>query len=118
MRLLLSIEKPVPPRNATLQTLAAYGFIDDRHAVDGIDSRGQPADGRRGVNGAEGAAALEREKAHEVENRVSNGLVWSFVGGSFAGLCQAAVIIPTDTIKIKLQVCRHLFCWVCASDLF
>lgn len=48
---------------------------------------------------------MEREKALESDRR-SNGLVWSFVGGSFAGLCQAAVIIPTDTIKIKLQVCH------------
>eukprot|EP00903_Cladosiphon_okamuranus_P016983 g15655.t1 len=83
------------------RTLAAYGFIEDRPNRDvDVDKRGgQPFDGR----GAGGAASLEREGALEGD-RGSNGLVWSFVGGSFAGLCQSAVIIPTDTVKIKLQI--------------
>lgn len=34
----------------------------------------------------------------------SAGLVWSWLGGSFAGLCQSAIVIPTETIKVKLQV--------------
>lgn len=32
------------------------------------------------------------------------GLGWSWVGGAFAGLCQTMVVIPTDNIKVKLQV--------------
>eukprot|EP00752_Nemacystus_decipiens_P002352 g2222.t1 len=86
------------------RTLAAYGFVEDR-PPDDPHKQGQPCDGWGGDSGrAEGAAAaLEREKSLE-SDRSSNGLVWSFVGGSFAGLCQAAVIIPTDTIKIKLQI--------------
>lgn len=100
--------RPSLPRAhiVTPQTLAAYGFIEDRPTDIDADKGGQPCDGRGAdLKGADGAAALEREKALEGDRR-SNGLVWSFVGGSFAGLCQAAVIIPTDTIKIKLQVCR------------
>ncbi|CAN0132809.1 unnamed protein product [Laminaria digitata] len=34
--------------------------------------------------------------------------LWSFLGGSFAGLCQAVVTIPTDNVKVKLQVSWRL----------
>ncbi|CAB1096937.1 unnamed protein product [Ectocarpus sp. CCAP 1310/34] len=44
-------------------------------------------------------------QSQRVEERRRNAeLLWSFVGGSFAGLCQAVIIIPTDIIKIKLQI--------------
>ncbi|CAN0247480.1 unnamed protein product, partial [Ectocarpus sp. 4 AP-2014] len=46
----------------------------------------------------------QQQQQHMEERRRNAGLVWSFVGGSFAGLCQAVVIIPTDIIKIKLQI--------------
>lgn len=32
------------------------------------------------------------------------GLFWSFMGGCVAGLSQTVVIIPTENIKVKLQV--------------
>ncbi|CAN0054488.1 unnamed protein product [Scytosiphon promiscuus] len=44
------------------------------------------------------------QRQEEESSRRNAGFWWSFVGGSFAGLCQAAVIIPTDNIKIKLQI--------------
>lgn len=49
---------------------------------------------------------MERQgQQQQLEARRGNELLWSFVGGAFAGLCMSVVIIPTDIIKIKLQVC-------------
>lgn len=81
---------------AAPQTLAAHGFIDGTNSV----KSGQVSEGGGEVVATGAPAAMEQD----LEARRKSGLVWSFVGGSFAGLCQAAVIIPTDNIKIKLQV--------------
>lgn len=122
-----------PCQNAlTTQMLAAYGFIDDsRQTPCGDSGGGNNQQGRvsSGISsgsyggidahGRVGAGAeaeelsttramdlqLQRQQQRQEEDSRRNaGLWWSFVGGSFAGLCQAAVIIPTDNIKIKLQV--------------
>ncbi|CAM9997847.1 unnamed protein product [Pylaiella littoralis] len=78
------------------RTLAAHGFIDGTNSV----RSGQVSEGGGEVVATGAPAAMEQD----LEARRKSGLVWSFVGGSFAGLCQAAVIIPTDNIKIKLQI--------------
>ncbi|CAN0374266.1 unnamed protein product [Ectocarpus sp. 12 AP-2014] len=84
------------------RTLAAYGFIDDSNGTAGSnDQRGSGG----GITAQRGGIDQQQRQQQQVEERRRNaGLVWSFVGGSFAGLCQAVVIIPTDTIKIKLQI--------------
>lgn len=82
---------------AGTQVMAAYGLIDDRAAAAAaID----PSVLGGGENETTAAKQLQ-------DNRRNVGLWWSFVGGSFAGLCQAAVIIPTDNVKVKLQVKPH-----------
>lgn len=35
------------------------------------------------------------------------GFFWSFMAGCVAGLSQTTVIIPTENIKVKLQVGNH-----------
>lgn len=39
-----------------------------------------------------------------MDNRGNTAAVWTFIGGSFAGLCQTIVVLPVDNIKVKLQV--------------
>lgn len=82
------------------QVLTAHGFIEDRAAV-AAAGRGEAAAGVGGV-GVGGVSVAMTES--ELERRKNSSLVWSFVGGSFAGLCQTVVVIPTETIKVKLQV--------------
>ena len=61
---------------------------------DGLNSGGD-GDGGGGSGG-------RREQTPEFEGR--KDLLWIFLGGSFAGLCQTVVTIPTDNVKVKLQV--------------
>ena len=84
---------PLPPRLRSRQALTAYGFIDDRN--------GQRGDGRN--NGGEASVGSGGRREQTLEAKRSEELLWSFLGGSFAGLCQAVVTIPTDNVKVKLQ---------------
>lgn len=87
--------------------MAAYGFIDDRDTAK--SEQFSEFGGGRAGGGGDGEGGASAAKEQDLGARRNSGLVWSFVGGSFAGLCQAAVIVPTDIIKIKLQVMDDAF---------
>lgn len=81
-----------PQSNYKAQVLAAHGLVDDKAAS------------RNGQSGNAAATAAGEETKEDAENRRNFGFWWTYVAGLFAGLCQTAVVVPTDSIKVKLQV--------------
>lgn len=58
----------------------------------------------RDCHGEVGERVASSGRERGVWSGKSGEMLRSFFGGSFAGLCQTTILIPSDIIKIKLQV--------------